>query len=188
MWASWIGDQTQVSCTGWWFLYHWATREAPYTVLTTKHHQGFKNWLSPLSWSWNSENLSLHCVLVNWGVGSSCPEEEHAARDCITLLEWFHPLYLPLRKMASKWQHFSVWEQCQSYMTSLTGRNLTWFGLMESKNVLILTGILQIFFLGSTAIALSRGELVVTDDGVRNTPDIIEDTTRIKVNSDQGGC
>ena len=59
---------------------------------------------------------------------------------------------------------------------------------MESKNVLILTGILQIFFLGSTAIALSRGELVVTDDGVRNTPDIIEDTTRIKVNSDQGGC
>ena len=59
---------------------------------------------------------------------------------------------------------------------------------MESKNVLILTGILQIFFLGSTVIALWRRELVVTDDGVGNTPDIIEDTARIKENSDQQGC
>ena len=95
---------------------------------------------------------------VSW-VGSSCPEEEHAGMDCITLLQWFHPLYLLLRKMASKWQHFSVWEQCQSCMTWLTGRNLTWFGLMESKHVLIPTGILQIFFLGSTVIALSRVKL-----------------------------
>ena len=54
---------------------------------------------------------------------------------------------------------------------------------MESKNVLILTGILQIFFLGSSDSPV-KGE-VVTDDGVRS---IMEDTARIKVDSDQGGC
>ena len=143
-------------------LLHWLVDSLPLS------HQGSPIYSSDHKTSPRFQKLAESFVLelelgepepplcfMSW-VGSSCPEEEHAGMDCITLLEWFHPLYLLLRKMASKWQHFSVWEQCQSCMIWLTGRNLTWFSLMESKNVLTPTGILQIFFLGSTVIALSR--------------------------------
>nr|XP_059872081.1 tissue alpha-L-fucosidase isoform X2 [Delphinus delphis] len=37
---------------------------AKYVVLTTKHHEGFTNWPSPVSWNWNSEDLGPHRDLV----------------------------------------------------------------------------------------------------------------------------
>nr|XP_058918284.1 tissue alpha-L-fucosidase isoform X2 [Kogia breviceps] len=37
---------------------------AKYVVLTTKHHEGFTNWPSPVSWNWNSQDLGPHRDLV----------------------------------------------------------------------------------------------------------------------------
>lgn len=33
-------------------------------VLTTKHHEGFTNWGSPVSWNWNSLDMGPHRDLV----------------------------------------------------------------------------------------------------------------------------
>lgn len=35
-----------------------------YVVLTTKHHEGFTNWGSPVSWNWNSVDTGPHRDLV----------------------------------------------------------------------------------------------------------------------------
>lgn len=35
-----------------------------YVVLTTKHHEGFTNWPSPVSWNWNSKDVGPHRDLV----------------------------------------------------------------------------------------------------------------------------
>ncbi|XP_060061518.1 tissue alpha-L-fucosidase isoform X2 [Erinaceus europaeus] len=37
---------------------------AKYVVLTAKHHEGFTNWPSPVSWNWNSKDLGAHRDLV----------------------------------------------------------------------------------------------------------------------------
>uniref|UniRef100_H3APB6 Alpha-L-fucosidase n=1 Tax=Latimeria chalumnae TaxID=7897 RepID=H3APB6_LATCH len=37
---------------------------AKYVVLTTKHHEGFTNWKSPVSWNWNSVDTGPHRDLV----------------------------------------------------------------------------------------------------------------------------
>uniref|UniRef100_A0A8C3PT03 Hydroxymethylglutaryl-CoA lyase, mitochondrial n=1 Tax=Calidris pygmaea TaxID=425635 RepID=A0A8C3PT03_9CHAR len=37
---------------------------ARYVVLTTKHHEGFTNWGSPVSWNWNSLDTGPHRDLV----------------------------------------------------------------------------------------------------------------------------
>uniref|UniRef100_A0A2K6U121 Alpha-L-fucosidase n=1 Tax=Saimiri boliviensis boliviensis TaxID=39432 RepID=A0A2K6U121_SAIBB len=37
---------------------------AKYVVLTTKHHEGFTNWPSPVSWNWNSKDVGPHRDLV----------------------------------------------------------------------------------------------------------------------------
>uniref|UniRef100_A0A8C8ZKP3 Alpha-L-fucosidase n=1 Tax=Prolemur simus TaxID=1328070 RepID=A0A8C8ZKP3_PROSS len=37
---------------------------AKYVVLTTKHHEGFTNWPSPVSWNWNSNDVGPHRDLV----------------------------------------------------------------------------------------------------------------------------
>lgn len=35
-----------------------------YVVLTAKHHEGFTNWPSPVSWNWNSKDVGPHRDLV----------------------------------------------------------------------------------------------------------------------------
>lgn len=35
-----------------------------YVVLTTKHHEGFTNWGSSVSWNWNSLDTGPHRDLV----------------------------------------------------------------------------------------------------------------------------
>ncbi|XP_021118717.1 tissue alpha-L-fucosidase isoform X3 [Heterocephalus glaber] len=35
-----------------------------YVVFTTKHHEGFTNWPSPVSWNWNSKDVGPHRDLV----------------------------------------------------------------------------------------------------------------------------
>lgn len=35
-----------------------------YVVFTSKHHEGFTNWPSPVSWNWNSMDVGPHRNLV----------------------------------------------------------------------------------------------------------------------------
>jgi alpha-L-fucosidase len=65
---------------------------AKYVVLTSKHHEGFALWPSPLSWNWNSVDIGPHRDL--------CGELSKAVRDkglrmgfYYSLYEWFNPLY-----------------------------------------------------------------------------------------------
>ncbi|XP_055979086.1 tissue alpha-L-fucosidase [Sorex fumeus] len=78
---------------------------AKYVVLTTKHHEGFTNWPSSVSWNWNSMDVGPHRDLVG--------ELEKAVRKrnmrygvYHSLLEWFHPLYLLDKKNNFKTQFF----------------------------------------------------------------------------------
>uniref|UniRef100_A0A4W2HBQ2 Alpha-L-fucosidase n=1 Tax=Bos indicus x Bos taurus TaxID=30522 RepID=A0A4W2HBQ2_BOBOX len=68
---------------------------AKYVVLTTKHHEGYTNWPSPVSWNWNSKDLgtAIRKRNIRYGLYHS-------------LLEWFHPLYLRDKKNGFKTQYF----------------------------------------------------------------------------------
>lgn len=91
-----------------------------YVVLTTKHHEGFTNWPSPVSWNWNSKDLGPHRDLVG--------ELEQAVRKrnmryglYHSLLEWFHPLYLLDKKNDFK-THFFVKEKIMPELHDLVNR------------------------------------------------------------------
>lgn len=46
------------------FLAHNGFDVHRYVVLTTKHHEGFTNWPSAVSWNWNSKDVGPHRDLV----------------------------------------------------------------------------------------------------------------------------
>ncbi|XP_037355617.1 tissue alpha-L-fucosidase [Talpa occidentalis] len=88
---------------------HWAdlfqAAGARYVVLTTKHHEGFTNWPSPVSWNWNSMDLGPHRDLVG-ELGAAIRKRHIRYGLYHSLLEWFHPLYLLDKKNNCKTQHF----------------------------------------------------------------------------------
>ncbi|XP_076804146.1 alpha-L-fucosidase-like [Clavelina lepadiformis] len=67
---------------------------AQYIVLTSKHHEGFTNWPSSVSWNWNSKDVGPNRDLVG--------ELATAIRNRTnihfglyhSLFEWFNPVYL----------------------------------------------------------------------------------------------
>ncbi|XP_007933909.1 tissue alpha-L-fucosidase [Orycteropus afer afer] len=78
---------------------------ARYVVLTTKHHEGFTNWPSPVSWNWNSQDLGPHRDLVG-ELGTALRKRNIRYGLYHSLLEWFHPLYLLDKKNGLKTQYF----------------------------------------------------------------------------------
>ncbi|ELW47616.1 tissue alpha-L-fucosidase [Tupaia chinensis] len=78
---------------------------AKYVVLTTKHHEGFTNWPSPVSWNWNSQDLGPHRDLVG-ELGTAVRKRNLRYGLYHSLLEWFHPLYLLDKKNGFKTQNF----------------------------------------------------------------------------------
>lgn len=73
---------------------------ARYVVLTSKHHEGFTNWPSSVSWNWNSVDVGPHRDLV----GDLTDAVRRAGLTMglyHSLFEWFHPLYLADK--ASNW-------------------------------------------------------------------------------------
>ncbi|XP_066126213.1 tissue alpha-L-fucosidase [Saccopteryx bilineata] len=78
---------------------------AKYVVLTTKHHEGFTNWPSPVSWNWNSKDVGPHRDLVG-ELGTAVRKRNIRYGLYHSLLEWFHPLYLLDKKNGFKTQYF----------------------------------------------------------------------------------
>ncbi|XP_063810172.1 tissue alpha-L-fucosidase [Pseudophryne corroboree] len=78
---------------------------ARYVVLTTKHHEGFTNWGSPVSWNWNSVDTGPHRDLVG-DLGEALKKRNLRYGLYHSLLEWFHPLYLLDKQNEFKTQYF----------------------------------------------------------------------------------
>ncbi|XP_063212177.1 tissue alpha-L-fucosidase isoform X1 [Chroicocephalus ridibundus] len=78
---------------------------ARYVVLTTKHHEGFTNWGSPVSWNWNSLDTGPHRDLVG-ELGQALRESNIHYGLYHSLLEWFNPLYLADKESGFKTQNF----------------------------------------------------------------------------------
>lgn len=66
---------------------------AKYVVLTTKHHEGFTNWPSKVSWNWNSMDVGPRRDLVGEFAEAVKKTSIHFGLYH-SLLEWFNPLYM----------------------------------------------------------------------------------------------
>ncbi|XP_071141224.1 alpha-L-fucosidase-like [Mytilus edulis] len=66
---------------------------AKYVVLTAKHHEGYTNWPSAYSYSWNSLAIGPKKDLVGQ-LGAAVREKDLKFGLYHSLYEWFHPLYL----------------------------------------------------------------------------------------------
>lgn len=73
---------------------------AKYVVLTSKHHEGFTNWPSNVSWNWNSMDVGPHRDLVG-DLGAAVREEGLTYGLYHSLFEWFNPMYL--QDKANNW-------------------------------------------------------------------------------------
>uniref|UniRef100_A0ABM5ET36 Alpha-L-fucosidase n=1 Tax=Pogona vitticeps TaxID=103695 RepID=A0ABM5ET36_9SAUR len=78
---------------------------ARYVVFTTKHHEGFTNWGSSVSWNWNSVDTGPHRDLVG-ELGDALRKRNIRYGLYHSLFEWFHPLYLMDKKNGFKTQFF----------------------------------------------------------------------------------
>ncbi|XP_053123094.1 tissue alpha-L-fucosidase [Hemicordylus capensis] len=78
---------------------------ARYVVLTSKHHEGFTNWGSPVSWNWNSVDTGPHRDLVG-ELGEALRDRNIHYGLYHSLFEWFNPLYLLDKKNGFKSQNF----------------------------------------------------------------------------------
>ncbi|XP_028395159.1 alpha-L-fucosidase-like [Dendronephthya gigantea] len=67
---------------------------AKYFVLTSKHHEGFTNWKSNVSWNWNSEDVGPHRNLVGDLAKSIRARTKITFGLYHSLYEWFNPMYL----------------------------------------------------------------------------------------------
>ncbi|CAB3985617.1 alpha-L-fucosidase-like isoform X1, partial [Paramuricea clavata] len=65
-----------------------------YFVLTSKHHEGFTNWGSNVSWNWNSEDVGPHRNLIGDLAKSIRARTNITFGLYHSLYEWFNPLYL----------------------------------------------------------------------------------------------
>ncbi|XP_050413537.2 alpha-L-fucosidase [Patella vulgata] len=67
---------------------------AEYVVFTSKHHEGYTNWPSNYSYSWNSVAVGPHRDMV--GELATAIKTRTTLRFGLyhSLFEWFHPLYL----------------------------------------------------------------------------------------------
>ncbi|XP_043940762.1 tissue alpha-L-fucosidase-like [Protopterus annectens] len=78
---------------------------AKYVVLTTKHHEGFTNWGSNVSWNWNSMDTGPHRDLVG-DLGAAIRKRNLYYGVYHSMLEWFNPLYVQDKSSGFKTQNF----------------------------------------------------------------------------------
>ncbi|XP_072103523.1 tissue alpha-L-fucosidase-like isoform X3 [Mobula birostris] len=78
---------------------------ARYVVLTSKHHEGFTNWGSPVSWNWNSIETGPHRDLVG-DLAAAVRKRQLHYGVYHSLFEWFNPLYLSDQRNKFKTQKF----------------------------------------------------------------------------------
>lgn len=71
---------------------------ARYYVLTTKHHDGWTNWKSNVSWNYNAVDTGPHMDLVAALAKAFRSKTDVHFGLYFSLLEWFHPLYLKDKK------------------------------------------------------------------------------------------
>ncbi|EDO47582.1 predicted protein [Nematostella vectensis] len=67
---------------------------AKYFVLTSKHHEGWTNWRSNVSWNWNSVDNGPHRDLIGELADSFRTKTNVTFGLYHSLYEWFNPLYL----------------------------------------------------------------------------------------------
>ncbi|KAL9984049.1 hypothetical protein ACROYT_G006305 [Oculina patagonica] len=75
---------------------------ARYVVLTSKHHEGWTNWRSNVSWNWNSVDNGPHRDLVDELAQAVRQNTNLVFGLYHSLFEWFNPLYL--KDQANKYQ------------------------------------------------------------------------------------
>ncbi|XP_052282984.1 alpha-L-fucosidase-like isoform X1 [Dreissena polymorpha] len=75
---------------------------AKYVVLTSKHHEGYTNWPSKYSFSWNSMDVGPHRDLVGDLANSIRKKTNIHFGLYHSLFEWFNPIYL--QDKANKFQ------------------------------------------------------------------------------------
>ncbi|XP_069751855.1 tissue alpha-L-fucosidase-like [Narcine bancroftii] len=80
---------------------------ARYVVLTSKHHEGFTNWGSSVSWNWNSIDTGPHRDLVG-DLEAAVRKRKLYYGVYHSLFEWFNPLFLYDKKNKFKTQKFVV--------------------------------------------------------------------------------
>ncbi|XP_042295061.1 tissue alpha-L-fucosidase [Sceloporus undulatus] len=93
---------------------------ARYVVLTSKHHEGFTNWGSPVSWNWNSVDTGPHRDLVG-ELGDALRKRNIHYGLYHSLFEWFNPLYQLDRNNSFKSQFF-VYEKTMPELFELVLR------------------------------------------------------------------
>ncbi|KAL5962270.1 Tissue alpha-L-fucosidase [Taenia solium] len=67
---------------------------AKYVVLTAKHHEGYCNWPSPVSWNWNSVDVGPRRDLVGDLAKAIRLKTDLRFGIYHSMFEWFNPLYL----------------------------------------------------------------------------------------------
>lgn len=67
---------------------------AQYVVLTAKHHEGYCNWPSPVSWNWNSMDVGPKRDLVGDIANAIRSKTNLRFGVYHSMFEWFNPLYL----------------------------------------------------------------------------------------------
>jgi len=78
---------------------------AKYVVLTSKHHEGFTNWPSQVSWNWNAMDVGPHRDLV--GELATAVRGQNLTYGLYhSLFEWFNPLYLQDKASGFKTRNF----------------------------------------------------------------------------------
>lgn len=79
---------------------------AKYIVLTSKHHEGFTNWPSNVSWNWNSMDVGPKRDLVGDLAKAIRSKTDIHFGLYHSLFEWFNPLYLQDKANSFKTQDF----------------------------------------------------------------------------------
>ncbi|RUS75797.1 hypothetical protein EGW08_016424 [Elysia chlorotica] len=79
---------------------------AKYIVFVSKHHEGYTNWPSKYSFSWNSVDVGPHRDIVGELMNATRAKTSLKFGLYHSMYEWFHPLYLADKKAGFKTQDF----------------------------------------------------------------------------------